>query len=252
MLCLCRRGSAYGEINNFLDIWPPIRVYSLIYLSLSLSFSTFHSLVPLLRALLLYISTVAPVGTPRESMFTSRRNHRSWRAKRDFSFLCSLPRVFSLFIYCDFKRRRKLETFFFWKGGPYHRFDPLDEKCIEKVCLSLSFHGERNWRNVALSIKRSLFHSIDRCVCTADVFDGSLALPAAPFFIEISYGRWYLRTETARIAVNELSCCFCVSWQSGWTSRTDRNRWRSSGGRRGSLKWPNPIWISSVSLFVSN
>ena len=141
---------------------------------------------------------------------------------------------------------------FFLKGGPYHRFDPLDEKCIEKVCLSLSFHGERNWRNVALSIKRSLFHSIDRCVCTADVFDGSLALPAAPFFIEISYGRWYLRTETARIAVNELSCCFSVSRQSGWTSRTDRNRWRSSGGRRGSLKWPNPIWISSVSLFVSN
>ena len=78
-----------------------------------------------------------------------------------------------------------------------------------------------------------------------------LPCPRPPFSLK-SRRWWYLRTETARIAVNELSCCFCVSRQSGWTSRTDRNRWRSSGGRRGSLKWPNPIWISSVSLFVSN
>ena len=132
-------------------------------LSLSLSFSPFHSLVPLLRALLLYISTVAPVGTPRESMFTSRRNHRSWRAKKDFSFFCSLPRVFSLFIYCDFKRRRKLETFFFERGTLSSIRSPRREMYRKSLPLSLF-----SWREELAKrrpVDKTILIPFDRSLC---------------------------------------------------------------------------------------
>ena len=184
-------------------------------------------------------------------MFTSRRNHRSWRAKRDFSFFCSLPRVFSLFIYCDFKRRRKLETFFFERGTLSSIRSPRREMYRKSLPLSLF-----SWREELAKrrpVDKTILIPFDRSLCVhrRRVWWFTCLAPRPPFSLK-SRRWWYLRTETARIAVNELSCCFSVSRQSGWTSRTDRNRWRSSGGRRGSLKWPNPIWISSVSLFVSN